>query len=316
MLLPTAARPRCKAASRCGRGSPTQTIWTTCTATSHRVGCKRASTCLVYQAHLTTAQRSCQQMIGLYIWHLQSHRHPNPFNALLRTAPPCAAPAGSDLRCYNDIQNEAYGASERPGWRHYQSPVAEIKPLQAASIAYTFPAEQVGGCMRAPQLFRAQGRLGADVQAVFVLSAAGCAPALHHVLLVTQHLPCLPSAGRPAPVPRLGTGGGGAVGGVSAARWLPGQGPSCTAPLRQPLCVLCSLPQRLCCSLLDAHCVRAPAVPVQLARHRCLQPILTRIAVGPPRASPQTSAASQRTPATTWLSSCLGRQPPTGCSKW
>jgi hypothetical protein len=53
-----------------------------------------------------------------------------------------SAPAGSGLRCYNDIQNEAYEASERPGWRHYQPPVAEVKPLLAASIAYTFPAEE------------------------------------------------------------------------------------------------------------------------------------------------------------------------------
>lgn len=56
---------------------------------------------------------------------------------------PLAAPAGSSLRCYNDIQNEAYEASERPGWRHYQPPVAEVKPLLAASIAYTFPADEV-----------------------------------------------------------------------------------------------------------------------------------------------------------------------------
>ena len=55
-----------------------------------------------------------------------------------------AAPDGSGLRCYNDIQNEAYEASERPGWRHYQPPAAEVKPLLAASIAYTFPAEEVG----------------------------------------------------------------------------------------------------------------------------------------------------------------------------
>ncbi|KAI7841637.1 hypothetical protein COHA_004657 [Chlorella ohadii] len=53
-----------------------------------------------------------------------------------------AAPDGSGLRCYNDIQNEAYEASERPGWRHYQPPAAEVKPLLAASIAYTFPAEE------------------------------------------------------------------------------------------------------------------------------------------------------------------------------
>jgi len=55
-----------------------------------------------------------------------------------------AAPDGSGLRCYNDIQNEAHEASERPGWRHYQPPTAEVKPLLAASIAYTFPAEEVG----------------------------------------------------------------------------------------------------------------------------------------------------------------------------
>lgn len=144
MLLPTAVPPRCKAASRSGRGSPTQTTWTTCTATSHQVGCNWVSICLVYQGHLhIIAHCRSSNCVGMCDWQ-SSHRHPNPFNAFLRTAPPCAAPAGSDLRCYNNIQNEAYGASERPGWRHYQSPVAEIKPLQAASIAYTFPAEQVG----------------------------------------------------------------------------------------------------------------------------------------------------------------------------
>lgn len=34
-------------------------------------------------------------------------------------------------------------ADEQSGWRHYTSPVAEVKPLLASSIAYTFPAQQV-----------------------------------------------------------------------------------------------------------------------------------------------------------------------------
>lgn len=35
-------------------------------------------------------------------------------------------------------------AEKRAGWRHYTSPVAEVKPLLASSISYTFPAQQVG----------------------------------------------------------------------------------------------------------------------------------------------------------------------------
>lgn len=64
-----------------------------------------------------------------------------------KPAAPAAAPNGSPnapLRCYNDLLNAAYEeAGRRPGWRHYQSPAAEVKPLLATSIAYTFPPDQV-----------------------------------------------------------------------------------------------------------------------------------------------------------------------------
>ena len=70
------------------------------------------------------------------------------------TAVPCApaswcaaAPPGTPgLRPYNELMNEAYDtAAARPGWRHYQSPVAKVKPLLASSIAYQFPADSVSG---------------------------------------------------------------------------------------------------------------------------------------------------------------------------
>ncbi|PSC68965.1 red chlorophyll catabolite reductase [Micractinium conductrix] len=46
-------------------------------------------------------------------------------------------------RTYNTILNEtAAAAAKHPGWRAYDSPTAEVKPLLATAIAYTFPAEQ------------------------------------------------------------------------------------------------------------------------------------------------------------------------------
>ncbi|PSC68982.1 red chlorophyll catabolite reductase [Micractinium conductrix] len=43
------------------------------------------------------------------------------------------------LRTYNET---AAAAEKHPGWRAYVSPTAEVKPLLATAIAYTFPAEQ------------------------------------------------------------------------------------------------------------------------------------------------------------------------------
>ncbi|KAL4444699.1 hypothetical protein ABPG77_002516 [Micractinium sp. CCAP 211/92] len=53
------------------------------------------------------------------------------------------APAEGGPRSYNDVMNGVMGTAEkRAGWRHYTSPVAEVKPLLASSISYTFPAQQ------------------------------------------------------------------------------------------------------------------------------------------------------------------------------
>ncbi|KAL4427619.1 hypothetical protein ABPG75_001708 [Micractinium tetrahymenae] len=54
------------------------------------------------------------------------------------------APAGEGgPRGYNDIMNALMATAEKQaGWRHYTSPVAEVKPLLASSIAYSFPAQQ------------------------------------------------------------------------------------------------------------------------------------------------------------------------------
>ena len=53
-----------------------------------------------------------------------------------------AAPV-EGLRTYNET---AAAAEKHPGWRAYVSPTAEVKPLLATAIAYTFPAEQASGC--------------------------------------------------------------------------------------------------------------------------------------------------------------------------
>lgn len=54
-----------------------------------------------------------------------------------------APPGEGGPRSYNDVMNGLMGEAEkRAGWRHYTSPVAEVKPLLASSISYTFPAQQ------------------------------------------------------------------------------------------------------------------------------------------------------------------------------
>lgn len=71
----------------------------------------------------------------------------HPLHASLRAA----APAEGGPRSYNDVMNGVMGTAEkRAGWRHYTSPVAEVKPLLASSISYTFPAQQVGGARVLP----------------------------------------------------------------------------------------------------------------------------------------------------------------------